>query len=130
MTFSALLPAFVGQSLPPTSPVRALKKSKQTQQFGSPTQTILQEDGKSAFPERIAHQITTMVSVTLIFGITLVLLYVVRSIQTFLALRHFGGHWSAGWSRLWLLRTQGSGEMHKRFTAINDKHGKYDTTRT
>ncbi|CZT20651.1 related to pisatin demethylase (cytochrome P450) [Ramularia collo-cygni] len=49
--------------------------------------------------------------------------YVVRVVRQHHALRHFGGHWSAGWSRLWLLRTQSSGEMHKHFTAINKQHG-------
>lgn len=49
--------------------------------------------------------------------------FFIRSIHTYLSLKQFGGHWSAGWSRLWLLQTQGSGEMHKRFTAINRKYG-------
>jgi hypothetical protein len=42
----------------------------------------------------------------------LVVLYIVRSVRTYLSLKQFGGHWSAGWSRLWLLKTQSSGEMH------------------
>jgi hypothetical protein len=53
----------------------------------------------------------------------LVVLYIVRSVRTYLSLKQFGGHWSAGWSRLWLLKTQSSGEMHKRFAALNRKHG-------
>jgi hypothetical protein len=57
----------------------------------------------------------------------LVVLYIVRSIRTYLSLKQFGGHWSAGWSRLWLLKTQSSGEMHKRFAALNRKHGEYST---
>lgn len=64
-----------------------------------------------------------MIPAALFLVIALVILYVARSIRTFLALRHFGGHWSTGWSRIWLLRTQGSGEMNKRFTAINNKYG-------
>ena len=67
-----------------------------------------------------------MISTALVLAIALVTLYVVRSIRTFLALRHFGGHWSVGWTRLWLLRTQGSGEMNKRFTKVNNKYGEYD----
>lgn len=55
----------------------------------------------------------------------LVTLYIARSIRTFIALRHFGGHWSSGWSRLWLLKTQGSGEMNKRFTTITDEYGEF-----
>ncbi|KXL51350.1 hypothetical protein M433DRAFT_60553 [Acidomyces richmondensis BFW] len=62
-----------------------------------------------------------MLSAALVLGIALLAYYVVQSVQTYYALRQFGGHWSAGWSRLWLLRTQGSGEMNKRFTAINRK---------
>lgn len=64
-----------------------------------------------------------MLSAALVLGIALLAYYVVQSVQTYYALRQFGGHWSAGWSRLWLLRTQGSGEMNKRFTAINRKYG-------
>lgn len=66
-----------------------------------------------------------MVSAILLLGIALVTLVLVRSFRTFFTLRHFGGHWSAGWSRLWLLRTQSSGEMHKRFTVITDKYGEW-----
>lgn len=66
-----------------------------------------------------------MLSVTLVV-IALVAFYVLRSIQTYLKLSHFGGHWSAGWSRIWLLRTQGSGQMNKIFTTINDRYGELD----
>ena len=64
-----------------------------------------------------------MLSATLILAIALVAIYVVRSVRTYSALNDFGGHWSTGWSRLWLLRTQGSGEMNKRFTTINNRYG-------
>ena len=69
-----------------------------------------------------------MISITLFLVVALAILYVARSIQKFLSLRHFGGHWSAGWSRLWLLRTQGSGEMNKRFTTLNNKYGECPTS--
>lgn len=59
----------------------------------------------------------------------LALAYVVHSVRTYNSLKQFGGHWSAGWSRLWLLRTQGSGEMHKRFAALNRTHGESSTRR-
>ena len=52
---------------------------------------------------------------------------VVRSVRTYYSLKQFGGHWSSGWSRLWLLKTQSSGEMHKRFAALNRKHGEFST---
>ena len=52
---------------------------------------------------------------------------VVRSIRAYYSLKQFGGHWSSGWSRLWLLNTQSSGEMHKRFAALNRKHGEFST---
>jgi len=71
-----------------------------------------------------------MLSAVLILGIVLISLYVISSIRTYYALRDFGGHWSAGWSRLWLLQTQGSGEMNKRFTAINKEHGEWRTVRS
>ena len=55
------------------------------------------------------------------------LAFVVRSVRTYYSLKEFGGHWSSGWSRLWLLNTQSSGEMHKRFAALNRKHGEFST---
>jgi len=61
----------------------------------------------------------------LVAAVTLAL--VVRSIRTYYSLKQFGGHWSSGWSRLWLLNTQGSGEMHKRFAALNRKYGEFST---
>lgn len=64
-----------------------------------------------------------MLSATLILVIALVAVVVARSVRSYLGLNQFGGHWSVGWSRLWLLRTQGSGEMNKRFTEINKKYG-------
>ena len=64
-----------------------------------------------------------MLSAALLLAIALVALYVVRSIRTYYALKDFGGHWSVGWSRIWLLRTQSSGYMNKTFTAVNNKYG-------
>jgi hypothetical protein len=64
-----------------------------------------------------------MVPAALIVALVAVILYVARSVRTYLSLRQFGGHWSAGWSRIWLLKTQSSGEMNKRFTAITNKYG-------
>ena len=60
---------------------------------------------------------------TLILLSAALVLCVARAVQTHVSLRHFPGHWSVGWSRIWLLRTQGSGEMHKRFTQANCTHG-------
>ncbi|CAJ2509046.1 Uu.00g140720.m01.CDS01 [Anthostomella pinea] len=64
-----------------------------------------------------------MYSAALSLAIGVVVLYVVRAVRTYYALSQFGGHGSAGWSRLWLLRTQGSGEINKRFTKINNQYG-------
>lgn len=72
-------------------------------------------------------QTATMVSAAYILPIALLVLYIVRSIRTYYSLKDFGGHWSAGWSRLWLLRAQMSGEMHKRFTALSRKYGEHST---
>ncbi|QIW99451.1 hypothetical protein AMS68_004969 [Peltaster fructicola] len=65
-----------------------------------------------------------MFSMSLILlAATLLVAAIVRQVHAYNSLKAFGGHWSAGWSRIWQLRTQGSGEMHKRFTEINDKYG-------
>ncbi|KAK0248246.1 hypothetical protein LTR91_017356 [Friedmanniomyces endolithicus] len=64
-----------------------------------------------------------MLGAILDLGLALLALYLVRAIRTYYSLSHFGGHWVAGWSRLWLLRTQGSGEMNRRFTEVNRKYG-------
>ena len=64
-----------------------------------------------------------MLSAALILAIALVASYVVQSVRTYYALKDFGGHWSAGWSRIWLLRTGSSGYMNKTFTAVNHKYG-------
>jgi hypothetical protein len=68
-----------------------------------------------------------MVSAAFFLLAAVALALAVRSIRTHYALKQFGGHWSAGWSRLWLLKTQSSGEMHKRFTALNRKYGESST---
>jgi hypothetical protein len=68
-----------------------------------------------------------MVSAAYFLVAAVALAFVVRSIRTYYSLKQFGGHWSAGWSRLWLLKTQSSGEMHKRFAALNRKHGESST---
>jgi len=64
-----------------------------------------------------------MFAATLGLGLALLALYVFRTVRTYYSLKHFGGHWSVGWSRLWLLRTQGSGEMNKIFTEVNREYG-------
>lgn len=69
-----------------------------------------------------------MLPASLLLAIALLALYVLRSVKTFASLRHFGGHWSAGWSRIWLLRTQSSGHMNKTFTAVNDQYGEHATS--
>lgn len=67
-----------------------------------------------------------MVPSTLLLVFAFLTIYsVVRSIRRYYALKAFGGHWSAGWSRLWLLKTQSSGYMNKTFTEINRKYGEY-----
>jgi hypothetical protein len=66
-----------------------------------------------------------MLSTILLVSLALAAIYVVRATSRNNALKQFGGHWSAGWSRIWLLRTQGSGEMNLRFTALNEKYGRW-----
>jgi hypothetical protein len=57
--------------------------------------------------------------------IALATIFVVRKAKRYRSLQAFGGHWSAGWSRLWLLQTGMSGQMNKRFTEITDKYGEF-----
>jgi hypothetical protein len=73
----------------------------------------------------------TMIATTaiVILAIGLAVLYTISSIRTYYSLKAFGGHWSAGWSRIWLLRTQSSGEMHKVFTDLNRKYGESHGTK-
>ncbi|CAD0109288.1 unnamed protein product, partial [Aureobasidium uvarum] len=53
---------------------------------------------------------------------SLLFLYAVRTVQQYWALSEFKGPWVAGFSRLWLLRANGSGKMNFAFTAVNDKY--------
>lgn len=53
--------------------------------------------------------------------------YVTRTLQQYLALKEFKGPAVAGFSRLWLLRANGSGKMNTVFTAVNDKYGQSST---
>ncbi|KAF2442588.1 putative P450 monooxygenase [Karstenula rhodostoma CBS 690.94] len=64
-----------------------------------------------------------MLSIAPIIIIALVSVYIFRNVKTYLELRDFGGPWSAGWTRLWLLRCHLSGSIHTKFTEINNKHG-------
>lgn len=54
----------------------------------------------------------------------LLLFWVVRKVRQYYALRAFGGHWAAGWTRMWHLQTSKSGRMNKIFTDINDQYGR------
>ena len=64
-----------------------------------------------------------MIPATLLLVFALLAVFVVRKIRAYYGLKQFGGHWSAGWSRLWLLKASRSGEMNKRFIAVNNKYG-------
>ncbi|WPG97567.1 Hypothetical protein R9X50_00034400 [Acrodontium crateriforme] len=64
-----------------------------------------------------------MPSTVLVLLLVLLAVFVVRSVRAYVSLRQFGGHWSVGWSRLWLLQAGKSGQMNKRFTEINVKYG-------
>lgn len=64
-----------------------------------------------------------MLPVVLIVGLSLLFLYAVRTLQQYWALSEFKGPWSAGFSRLWLLKANGSGKMNLAFTEVNDKYG-------
>jgi len=68
-----------------------------------------------------------MTSPTILIITSLLLILLARLITTktraYNALSHFKGPWSTGISRLWLLRVNASGEMHKYFKEVNDKYG-------
>lgn len=62
-------------------------------------------------------------------AVILIAWYIGSAVRTNRALRDFGGHWSAGWSRIWLLRTQLSGRMNVIFTELSQKYGKTHRSR-
>ncbi|KAI5361822.1 Putative cytochrome P450 [Septoria linicola] len=64
-----------------------------------------------------------MVPTTLVVAFAILAFFIVRKVRQYYALKDFGGHWSTGWSRLWLLRTQSSGQMNKIFTNVNREYG-------
>ncbi|KAK5108219.1 hypothetical protein LTR62_008675 [Meristemomyces frigidus] len=66
---------------------------------------------------------TPTTTIALVATLTLLTLYIYNSLRTYYGLRDFGGHWSSGWSRLWMLKTQSSGRMNKIFTKVNLKYG-------
>lgn len=70
-----------------------------------------------------------MTSPTLLIAVSLIVILLARFITTkiraYNALSHFKGPWSTGFSRLWLLRVNASGEMHKYFKEVNDKYGAF-----
>ncbi|TKX23309.1 cytochrome P450 monooxygenase-like protein 23 [Elsinoe australis] len=60
----------------------------------------------------------------LVLAVGLIVLYrLARKVQLYFSLRDFGGHWTAGWTRLWLLRVNNSGKMNEYFREINEKYG-------
>ncbi|KAF2224920.1 cytochrome P450 [Elsinoe ampelina] len=60
----------------------------------------------------------------LVLAVGVLLLYrIIRTVRQYFALRDFGGHWTAGWTRLWLLRVNSSGRMNEYFRDINEKYG-------
>ncbi|KAM0811293.1 putative Cytochrome P450 monooxygenase aba1 [Seiridium cardinale] len=67
--------------------------------------------------------VITQASALALIGVVLFTWLARRLIKRNRALGDFKGHWSSGWSRLWLLNTQGSGEMNKRFTQLNKDYG-------
>ena len=97
---------------------------KESSNHSGPSSVVAKlQDAQNSATSLSRHPLTAMIPATLILALVFVTLYVIQSIRTFYSLKHFRGHWSTGWSRLWLLRTQGSGQMHKRFTEINNKYG-------
>lgn len=66
-----------------------------------------------------------MLSAAVLLGVAAFIIFVIRKIRKYYALSAFRGPWSSGFSRLWLLKANASGEMHKYFTAVNDNYGVY-----
>ncbi|KAF2104274.1 putative P450 monooxygenase [Rhizodiscina lignyota] len=64
-----------------------------------------------------------MMSYSILFLSLFVTLYFIHRARTYRALAQFGGPWSTGWSRLWLLRATASGIMQSYFKDVNDRFG-------
>jgi len=67
-----------------------------------------------------------MLSLAILAGAAVAALVVYAAactIQQYLALKQFKGPTIAGFTRLWLLRANSSGKMHKAFTDINNQYG-------
>lgn len=70
-----------------------------------------------------------MASAALLLLIAGISYYIYREAQRYYSLKAFGGHWTAGWTRLWLLRAHSSGRMNLYFTEANDKYGMLNALR-
>lgn len=64
-----------------------------------------------------------MASVALLLLVAALSYLLFRSLRQYNGLKAFGGHWAAGWTRLWLYTTVSSGKMNIYFTEVNDKYG-------
>jgi hypothetical protein len=68
-----------------------------------------------------------MTSMTLLLTVSVFVILVARVVTNkahkYNDLEQFKGPWSSGFSRLWLLKANASGEMHKYFTEVNDQYG-------
>ena len=71
----------------------------------------------------VKRTLPVMLPIALLAALGFIVIYIVRTLQQYLALNEFKGPWLAGFSRLWLLRANGSGKMNLAFTKVNDKYG-------
>ena len=67
-----------------------------------------------------------MYPVVLLAAGVAVAIVVYRTLRQYYALKEFGGPWSVGFTRLWLLWANGCGKMNLVFTEVNDKYGMYE----
>jgi hypothetical protein len=77
----------------------------------------------SAFANHFLNNVKFYAFTVLVLGVALL---VGQSVYAWYRLRHIKGPWHAGWSRLWLINSVASGNMHWKYAQVCEKYGTVD----